>query len=78
VIDSIAVHFRQGFTDMAQRSRMLSFAAQQLSRLANDYNLAVVLTNQMTTKMNKASSSDALQQSTVVPALGTSMAFVTW
>ena len=47
VLDSVAFHFRHGFTDMALRSRTLSAMAQQLNVLAQQHHLAVVVTNQV-------------------------------
>ncbi|RUS33942.1 hypothetical protein BC938DRAFT_483185 [Jimgerdemannia flammicorona] len=61
VVDSIAFHFRLNFPDMALRTRLLNSVAQTLMQLASDFDLAVVLMNQMTTK---------LEQSKLVPALG--------
>jgi hypothetical protein len=46
-----AFHFRGGHTDMPQRTRLLHLISQQLAALANSEGLAVVLTNQMTTKV---------------------------
>ena len=47
VVDSVAYHFRRGFPDMAVRARMLTGMAQELLQLANEFNLAVVVTNQV-------------------------------
>ena len=41
IIDSIAFHFRRGFTDMGLRSRILTGMAQELLHLANQHQLAV-------------------------------------
>ncbi|XP_002732740.1 DNA repair protein RAD51 homolog 3-like [Saccoglossus kowalevskii] len=68
VLDSIAFHFRNNFDDMALRTRLLNGLAQNLIRMASQHKLAVVLTNQMTTKIK----SDDRGQSHVVPALGES------
>ncbi|XP_048840345.1 DNA repair protein RAD51 homolog 3 isoform X2 [Brienomyrus brachyistius] len=65
VIDSIAFPFRHDFEDLSQRTRLLNGLAQQLAQMANQYNVAVVLTNQMTTKVGNG-------QSKLVPALGES------
>lgn len=64
VVDSVAFHFRQDFGDMSQRTRILNGMAQQLIRLAAKHDLAVVLINQMTTKVTPGG------QSRLVPALG--------
>lgn len=72
VVDSVAAPFRLGFADMAVRNRVLSGMAQNLIKLATIHNLAVVLTNQMTTKphpQNRTSSQ-------LVPALGASWGHV--
>ncbi|XP_049851146.1 uncharacterized protein LOC126325483 [Schistocerca gregaria] len=62
VIDSITFHFRacDQFKDMAQRARLLSTVASQLTVVANSFNVAIVLVNQMTTKPGFG----------IVPALG--------
>ena len=51
VLDSVAFHFRHDFTDMAKRSRALSQLAQDLNKMASDYQLSVVVTNHVTTRM---------------------------
>eukprot|EP00850_Spirogloea_muscicola_P016020 SM000127S26636 [mRNA] locus=s127:144054:146389:- [translate_table: standard] len=65
VIDSVTFHFRQDFDDMAQRSRLLSGMAQKLMAISDQHDLAVVLINQVTTKVNG-------EKSKLVPALGES------
>ncbi|KAM4610276.1 DNA repair protein RAD51 homolog 3 [Polymixia lowei] len=65
VIDSIAFPFRHHFDDMSQRTRLLNGLAQQLIQIATNHDVAVVLTNQMTTKVWSG-------QSRLVPALGES------
>ena len=52
VIDSIAFHFRHGFTDLGLRARLLMAAAQALNELASARELAVVLVNQVTTAVS--------------------------
>ena len=70
VIDSIAFHFRYDFSDIALRTRLLNGMAQGLMRLAEESQLAVVLMNQMTTKIQAG---EAYQdQSILTPALGES------
>ncbi|XP_026189221.1 DNA repair protein RAD51 homolog 3 [Mastacembelus armatus] len=64
VIDSIAFPFRQ-FEDLSQRTRLLQGLAQQLVALSTRHHIAVVLTNQMTTRLRGS-------QSQLVPALGES------
>jgi RAD51-like protein 2 len=68
VMDSVAFHFRQDFDDFGARTRILNQMSQQLMSLANSYQLAVVLMNQMTTRIA------AEGQSRLVPALGDSWA----
>ncbi|NWJ07497.1 RA51C protein, partial [Crypturellus undulatus] len=65
VIDGIAFPFRHDFEDLSLRTRLLNGLAQQLIIMANDHKAAVVLTNQMTTRIGQS-------QSTLVPALGES------
>jgi len=64
VLDSVAFHFRHGFTDdYAKRSRMLAKMANTLTALARTQNLAVVIINHVTTKITATSAS-------IQPALG--------
>ncbi|KAM6118669.1 DNA repair protein RAD51 homolog 3 isoform 3-T4 [Phoenicopterus ruber ruber] len=65
VVDGIAFPFRHDFEDLSLRTRLLNGLAQQLIIIANDHKAAVVLTNQMTTRIGQS-------QSTLVPALGES------
>ncbi|XP_036845890.1 DNA repair protein RAD51 homolog 3 isoform X2 [Oncorhynchus mykiss] len=62
VIDSIAFSFRHDFEDLSQRTRLLNGLAQRLIQMATNHNVAVILTNQMTTKVWSG-------QSKLVPAL---------
>ncbi|KAM6929223.1 DNA repair protein RAD51 homolog 3 [Lycodopsis pacificus] len=63
VIDSVAFPFRQHFEDLSQRTRLLNGLAQQLIAMATSHNMAVLMTNQMTTRLRGG-------QSQQVPALG--------
>ena len=54
VIDSVAYHFRRGFTDYAARARMLVGLAQELLAIANQFKLAVVVTNQVGNMKHRA------------------------
>ncbi|KAG8587632.1 hypothetical protein GDO81_005736, partial [Engystomops pustulosus] len=63
IIDSIAFPFRHSFDDLSLRTRLLNKLAQQLIDFANQNKLAVVLTNQMTTRIGTS-------ESLLVPALG--------
>ncbi|KAL8119204.1 DNA repair protein RAD51 homolog 3 isoform X3 [Apium graveolens] len=55
IVDSITFHFRQDFENMALRTRILSGLALKLMNLANEFKLAVVLLNQVTTKYSEGS-----------------------
>ncbi|KAJ3160927.1 DNA repair protein rad51c [Geranomyces michiganensis] len=76
VLDSIAFHFRQKFADMGQRTRLLNSMAQRLRALAENRDVAVVMTNQMTTRIRRAGGMRASlgegDSATLVPALGDS------
>ncbi|CAG8511154.1 12227_t:CDS:10 [Acaulospora morrowiae] len=69
VIDSIAFPFRQNFSDMMLRTRLLNMIAQDLAIIAESFEIAVVLLNQMTTRFGNSGNSDKV---TLVPALGDS------
>jgi len=63
IIDSVAFHFRHDLEDMRKRSHLLMCLGQNLAFLAEQFGVAVVLMNQMTTKLSK-------NDSILVPALG--------
>ncbi|MCI4387936.1 hypothetical protein PGIGA_G00079700 [Pangasianodon gigas] len=63
VIDSVAFPFRHELEDLSHRTRILTGFSQQLTHLSAQHGAAVVLTNQMTTKVSSG-------QSKLVPALG--------
>ncbi|KAG6545859.1 hypothetical protein Mapa_012820 [Marchantia paleacea] len=65
VIDSVTFHFRQGFEDMALRTRLLSTLSLKLMALVQKHDLAILLVNQVTNKITQ-------EGSEVVPALGES------
>ena len=67
VIDSVTFHFRQDSSDMAQRARVLASLAQSLTRLAAYRCIAIVLMNQVTTKVADGDISQ------IIPALGEDM-----
>ncbi len=69
VVDSVSAHFRQTLTDMAQRSRLLHMMAASFRRMASQHDVAVVLANQMTTRMQREPG-QAGEGSVLVPALG--------
>jgi len=71
VIDSLAMHLRQEIQDLALRTRVLNGLVQDLMQLAVGTNgkcTAIVLTNQMTTKIYSARE----KESHLIPALGES------
>ena len=83
VLDSVAFHFRQDFDDYALRLRLLSQMAQTLTAVAGQQQAAVVLINQVTTKMSggggggtgtgsSTSSTVGNERTWYVPALGDS------
>ncbi|GAB1602287.1 DNA repair protein RAD51 homolog 3-like isoform X1, partial [Argonauta hians] len=83
IVDSIAFHFRHGFDDLSLRTRLLTSIAQTLVQIASHHQLAVVLTNQMTTRVSSSSSNkydfmSALGDPSLsmVPALGESWAHI--
>ncbi|XP_017345240.1 DNA repair protein RAD51 homolog 3 isoform X2 [Ictalurus punctatus] len=63
VIDSVAFPFRHDLEDLSHRTRLLSALSLRLTRLSAQHGPAVVLTNQMTTKVSTV-------QSKLIPALG--------
>ena len=68
VMDSVAFHFRQDFDDLGARARILGQMSQIFMELASQRQIAVVLMNQVTTRIG------GTQQgaSQLVPALGDS------
>lgn len=68
VVDSVAFHFRQDFDDLGARARILGQMSQNFMELASKKQIAVVLMNQVTTRIGNR------QQwgSQLVPALGDS------
>ncbi|KAM8977116.1 DNA repair protein RAD51 homolog 3 [Pelodytes ibericus] len=65
IIDSVAFPFRHDFEDLSLRTRLLNTLAQHMLNLAKNRKLAVILTNQMTTRIGPT-------DSMLVPALGES------
>lgn len=65
IVDGVAFPFRHDLDDLPLRARLLNGLAQQMISLANNHRLAVILTNQMTTKIDR-------NQASLVPALGES------
>jgi RAD51-like protein 2 len=70
VIDSIAFHFRSN-THFQERTRLLQMLAQNLRRIASVYQIAIVIVNQMTTKMGDGRGGGG---TVMIPALGDSWA----
>ncbi|KAL4223700.1 DNA repair protein rad51c [Mactra antiquata] len=68
IIDSVAFHFRHDFDDMSLRTRVLTNLAQTLIRISKTFDVAVVVTNQMTTRVHQG----ADKGSHIVPCLGES------
>jgi len=66
VIDSVTFHFRQDLKDLGARARVLTGLAQDLMALAEAHGLAVVLMNQVATRVQGEGASR------LVPALGES------
>ncbi|TGZ73584.1 hypothetical protein CRM22_001434 [Opisthorchis felineus] len=80
VVDSIALPFRYDFDDIPQRNRLLACVAQQLLSVATNYKAVVILTNQITTRIetrvkldeSPLGSNDTSSTGRLVPALGES------
>ncbi|GFR81760.1 DNA repair protein RAD51-like protein [Elysia marginata] len=71
IVDSLANPFRHNLEDMNLRRLLQSILAKSFLKLASDSNIAVVLTNQMTTKI-MAREGDSHQ----IPALGDTWAHI--
>ncbi|GFO26134.1 DNA repair protein rad51 homolog 3 [Plakobranchus ocellatus] len=71
VVDSLASPFRHNMDDMSLRRRLLATLAQSFLRVAANFKTAVVLTNQMTTKIMPREG-----DSHHIPALGDNWAHV--
>jgi RAD51-like protein 2 len=71
IVDSIAFHYRCDTADYMARTRSLTSLAAFLADLANNHSVAVVVVNQMTTKIG------AQGEFKYVPALGESWAHAT-
>ncbi|KAG0573909.1 hypothetical protein KC19_VG220600 [Ceratodon purpureus] len=69
VFDSITFNFRQDFENMRERTRLLASMAQKLMAVAEIYDVAIVLVNQVTHKVT----SEGFR---TVPALGESWSHV--
>lgn len=71
IVDSLASPFRHNLEDMNLRRLLLATLAKNFLKMASDFKVAVVLTNQMTTKI-MAREGDSHQ----IPALGDTWAHV--
>jgi len=77
IVDSITYPFRKDFADMGLRTRLLLSIAQNLLSIAEKYNVAVVVMNQLTTKVtNTSNNQNQNQQTILVPALGDAWAHI--
>jgi hypothetical protein len=77
VIDSIAFAFQHGVANMAQRTRLLTWATQTLARIAHEREIAIVVTNQATSRIEHHPSSNGgsggfVDVVHIAPALGES------
>lgn len=86
-IDSIAFHYRYGtwsLQDVTLRNKQLAMVANKLQSIAYQYNVAVVISNQLTTKFlnesggytSSSGGKDSMNISRLVPALGDTWAQV--
>jgi RAD51-like protein 2 len=64
VLDSATFHFRQDFADAAQRGRVLLHMAQQLAEAAEQRGVAVVMVNQVVTRITDSAAAAAGASST--------------
>ncbi|KAL6779697.1 RAD51C [Auxenochlorella protothecoides x Auxenochlorella symbiontica] len=72
VVDSIAFHFRQDHADLAARTRQLAQLGQSLMEVAVAHDVAVVLTNHVTTRPGE----DGGVPPRLIPVLGDTWAHV--
>ncbi|KAF9113704.1 DNA repair protein rad51c [Mortierella sp. AM989] len=81
VVDSISFLFRSNFSDMNVRTKLVAMLGRQLATVARRYNIAVVVMNQMSTKI-ESNSDQRMRQGNgrsvglVQPALGETWASV--
>nr|KAI8753735.1 DNA repair protein RAD51-like protein 3-like [Biomphalaria glabrata] len=73
IVDSIASPFRHEFSDMSLRTKLLSMLGQTFIKIASQNSVAVVFTNQMTTKIPAVPGN---QSSQLIPALGEGWAHI--
>ena len=73
ILDSVTAHFRHDFQDYAQRSRLLQGMAAKLREIASNFNVAIVMTNQVTTRFTSV---QGVRKTSIGPALGDTWAQV--
>ncbi|TPX41809.1 hypothetical protein SeMB42_g05269 [Synchytrium endobioticum] len=71
VLDSVSFHFRQGLSDVKLRTRLLGGMSASLNKCVEKHKVAVLVTNQMTTKYQK-DAHPKRETTVLVPSLGES------
>ncbi|XP_071449965.1 DNA repair protein RAD51 homolog 3-like isoform X2 [Hetaerina americana] len=74
VLDSLAFVFRYGATSFKDRTRLLYRIMSDLQNLALKFNIAVVVTNQLTTSLEVSLEGGSVSKSSLIPSLGESFA----
>ncbi|XP_046400883.1 DNA repair protein RAD51 homolog 3-like isoform X2 [Ischnura elegans] len=74
IIDSLAFIFRYGSTSFKDRTRLLYRIMADLRSLTLKFNIAVVVTNQLTTSLELAPEDGSVSKSSLIPSLGDSFA----
>jgi RAD51-like protein 2 len=62
IVDSVAFHFRHDFQDLSMRAKLLSRLAQTLNSCAAQYNVAIVVTNHITTRIGNNTTTNSTKQ----------------
>ncbi|KAF9936372.1 DNA repair protein rad51c [Mortierella alpina] len=81
VVDSIAFLFRSNFSDMQMRTKLVATLGRQLASMAREFDIAVVVMNHMTTKIESSQAQNGPRNGDhpsdqVHPALGETWAVV--
>ncbi|KAF9288811.1 DNA repair protein rad51c [Mortierella alpina] len=81
VVDSIAFLFRSNFSDMQMRTKLVATLGRQLASMAREFDIAVVVMNHMTTKIESSQAQKSVRNGDhppdqVHPALGETWAAV--
>ncbi|KAG9321617.1 hypothetical protein KVV02_006721 [Mortierella alpina] len=81
VVDSIAFLFRSNFSDMQMRTKLVATLGRQLASMAREFDIAVVVMNHMTTKIESSQAQKSPRNGDhpsdqVHPALGETWAVV--